>query len=102
MAITRGRRVLLASGIGAVLGLTACSAGTSPSASGGGPPPPVAVTLTLGVPDSPGFPPESRTSPTSPGRVRQLSGGQMKDPDLVGGGAPESAFSHWAACRRRS
>ena len=58
MAITRSRRVLLASGIGAVLGLTACSAGTSPSAIGGGLPPPVAVTLTLGVPDSPGFPPE--------------------------------------------
>jgi len=76
VAITRGRRVLLASGIGAVLGLTACSAGTSPSASGGGPPPPVAVTLTLGVPDSPGFPPESRTSPTSPGRCGSFRAGR--------------------------
>ena len=78
MAITRSRRVLLASGIGAVLGLTACSAGTSPSAIGGGLPPPVAVTLTLGVPDSPGFPPEFQDIAYFARQVRQISGGRMK------------------------
>jgi C4-dicarboxylate-binding protein DctP len=69
---------LLASGIAAVLGLTACSAGTSPPAGGGGPPPTVTVTLTLGVPDSPGLPPEFQDIAYFARQVRQISGGRMK------------------------
>ena len=78
MTITRSGRVLLASGIAAVLGLTACSAGTSPSASQGGPLPPVTVTLTPGVPDSPGFPPEFQDIAHFARQVRQISAGRMK------------------------
>jgi len=77
MTVTRSRRVLRASGIAAVLGLTACSAGRSPLA-GGGPPRPLAVTLTLGVPDSPGFPPEFQDIAYFARQVRQISGGTMK------------------------
>jgi TRAP-type transport system periplasmic protein len=78
VTITRSGRVLLASGIAAVLGLTACSAGTSPPAPEGGPLPPVTVTLTLGVPDSPGFPPEFQDIAYFARQVRQISGGRMK------------------------
>jgi TRAP-type C4-dicarboxylate transport system substrate-binding protein len=79
MTMTWSRRVLLASGITAALGLTACSAGASPPASGGGPPPPAAVTLTLGVADSPGnSPPEFQDIAYFTRQVRQLSGGRMK------------------------
>jgi TRAP-type C4-dicarboxylate transport system substrate-binding protein len=78
MAITWSKRILLASGIAAVLGPTACSAGTSSSATEGGLPPPVAVTLTLGVSDSPGFPPEFQDIAYFARQVRQISGGRMK------------------------
>ena len=79
MTVTRSRRVLRASGTAAVLGPTACSAGTSLSASGRGPPPPVTVTFTLGVPDPPGFPPEFQdiayggNDPVGSGTVQTLS-----------------------------
>jgi TRAP-type C4-dicarboxylate transport system substrate-binding protein len=76
--MTRSGRVLLASGIAAMLGLTACSAGSSPPARGGGPPAPVTVTLTLGVPDSPGYPPEFQDIAYFARQVRQLSGGRMR------------------------
>jgi TRAP-type C4-dicarboxylate transport system substrate-binding protein len=77
MTMTWRRKVLLASGITAVLGLTACSAGSSPPASGGGPLPP--VTLTLGVADSPGTsPPQFQDIAYFARQVRQLSGGRMQ------------------------
>ena len=66
---------LLASGIAAVIGLTACSAGSSPSGNSGGLPAP--VTLTLGVPDSQGTPAESADITSFARLVRQLSDGRM-------------------------
>ena len=75
MTMTWSRRVLLASGIAAVIGLTACSAGSSPSGNSGGLPAP--VTLTLGVPDSAGTPAESADITSFARLVRQLSDGRM-------------------------
>jgi TRAP-type C4-dicarboxylate transport system substrate-binding protein len=75
MTMTWSRRVLLASGIAAVIGLTACSAGSSPAGNSGGLPAP--VTLTLGVPDSAGTPAESADITSFARLVRQLSDGRM-------------------------
>jgi C4-dicarboxylate-binding protein DctP len=75
MTMTWSRRGLLASGIAAVIGLTACSAGSSPPGSSGGPPAP--VTLTLGVPDAAGTPAEAADITSFARLVRQLSDGRM-------------------------
>jgi TRAP-type C4-dicarboxylate transport system substrate-binding protein len=75
MTMTWSRRVLLASGVAAVTGLAACSAGSGPPGTSGGPPAP--VTLTLGVPDSAGTPAESADITSFARLVRQLSGGRM-------------------------
>ena len=75
VTITWSRRVLLASGIAAVIGCAACSAGSSPPGNSGGPPAP--VTLTLGVPDAAGTPAESADITSFARLVRQLSDGRM-------------------------